>query len=454
MSARSTETLEILDELEQRPGMAFGIGELRALWAGRRVVARAVVAGIVLATAVAFLIPARYTAVTQLMPPDSQSAYNALMLAGMADKAGSLGAMAGDLLSLKTSGALFVGMLASPAIQNRLIDQFKLKEVYRVKLGEDAREMLTRNTSIVEDRKSGIITIALTDRNAARAASIDNAYVSALNEMSAELSTSSARREREFLETRLDAVKQQLSQAEHSFADFSSENNTLDIAQQGKAMLEATASLAGEWMAAQSELEGLRQIYTDNNPRVRELSARVAELRKNLDKLSGDGSEATAPPVKGSAVHTAADLPYPSIRKLPQLGAAYADRYREMKTQETVYELLTEQCELAKVQEAKETPTVRVLQPASIPERKSYPPRLFIILAVTLTATGLSAVWILSAERWNRRRTDDELKVFVQEAASKTRQYLTRWMPNGPGSNGSAQGAWKSSQRSSGPPMN
>src|SRR5437879_12959565 len=112
----------------------------------------------------AFLIPKRYTTSTRLMPPDPQSTPSMMMLAGMAAKAGSgLGAMAGDLLGLKSSGALFIGMLQSQTIQNHLVQQFDLKQIYRTKLLDDARKQLNQSTSIQEDRKSGIITIAVTD---------------------------------------------------------------------------------------------------------------------------------------------------------------------------------------------------------------------------------------------------------------------------------------------------
>src|SRR5207245_7831501 len=139
-------------------------------------------------------------------------------------------------------------------------------------------------------RKSGIITITVTDRSPQRAAAIGNGYVNELNTMVAQLSTSAAHRERVFLEDRLQSIKRDLDDAEAQLAQFSSKNGTLDIQQQGKAMLDAAASLAGQMIAAESELQGLRQIYTENNARVRELGARVAELRKELDKIGGTDS--------------------------------------------------------------------------------------------------------------------------------------------------------------------
>ncbi|MFZ0967261.1 MAG: Wzz/FepE/Etk N-terminal domain-containing protein, partial [Candidatus Acidiferrales bacterium] len=415
MPTEVTQSFEALDEIDRRPRL--GMAEIRALWEQRRLLWRAAAAGLAVATVVAFLIPVRYTAFAQLMPPDTQSVSSSLLLAGLAGKSSSgLGAAAGDLLGLKSSGALFVGMLRSRTIQDRLVQQFDLRKVYGTRLSEDAREQLNRNTGVAEDRKSGIITIAVTDRKAQRAAAIANAYAGELNSMVSELSTSSAHRERIFLEGRLLSVKQDLDDAEAQLAQFSSKNNTLDIQQQGKAMLDAAASLSGELIAAKSELEGLRQIYSDNSGRVRELSARVASLRKELDKLSGQNAAADAISAKArNAGDPSSDLPFPSIRQLPLLDAKYADFYRRAKVQETVFELLTEQFELAKVEEVKETPSVKVLDPATVPERKSYPPRLMIMYVGTFAALALSAIWALGVTAWQRVDSNDERKVFVRE---------------------------------------
>ena len=164
----------------------------------------------------------------------------------------------------------------------------------------NARKMLDQNTAISEDRKSGIITISVTDRDPQRAAAIANAYVDELNSLVAQLSTSAAHREREFLEDRLKVAKVDLDEASNQLAQFSSKNNTLDIQVEGKAMLDAAGSLAGQLIAAESELQGLRQIYTDNNARVRALNARVSELRKQLNKLGGTQEIRTRKPAQPS----------------------------------------------------------------------------------------------------------------------------------------------------------
>jgi uncharacterized protein involved in exopolysaccharide biosynthesis len=409
----------------------------RFLWEHRRSLLRASAVGFLISTLVAFLIPKSYTSTAQLMPPDTQATSAMALMAGMAAKAGGgLGAVAGDLLGVKSSGALFVGVLRSQTAQDRLIEQFDLRKVYGKRLVMDARKRLDENTSVSEDRKSGIITISVTDRDSHRAAALANAYVDQLNALVAELSTSSAHRERVFLEERLRVAKKDLEEATNELAQFSSKNNTLDIQQEGKAMLDAAGTIAGELIAAQSQLEGLRQIYTDNNSRVRSMNARVAELRRQLEQLGGtEGNVARSHATSTGASSQAADpppsrtsdlptdqppaqsgtLPFPSIRSLPLLGAQYSDYYRRAKIHETVFELLTQQYELAKVQEAKETPSVKILDPATVPEKKSFPPRLLIIFLGTALALLTFVVWVLGSNQWLQMDPTDPRKLLAKE---------------------------------------
>ena len=280
-----------LEEVRERQAKLF-----RLLWDSRRDLFRAAAIGLAASTLIAFLIPRSYTSTAQLMPPDTQSSSGLAMMAAMATKvAGGLGSVAGDLLGMKSSGALFIGVLRSQTAQDRLVQEFGLQKVYGLygkKSITDTRTQLDENTSISEDRKSGIITISVTDHDPRRATALANGYVNQLNSLVAQLSTSAAHRERMFLEERLKVAKQDLDDAGNQLAQFSSKNNTLDIQTEGKAMLEAAGTLAGQMIVAQSELEGLRQIYTDNNSRVRSLNARVAELRKQLDKLGGTSGDA------------------------------------------------------------------------------------------------------------------------------------------------------------------
>ncbi len=153
------------------------------------------------------------------------------------------------------------------------------------------REKIWRkNTSVSADRKTGIITIQVADKSPTRAAAMAGEYINELNQVVTLLNTSSAHRERVFLEDRLTQVKQDLESAEQNFSQFATKNTALDIPTQGKAMIEAAATLEGQLIAAQTELEGLKQVYADGNVRVRSTQARVDELRRQLEKSLGSKS--------------------------------------------------------------------------------------------------------------------------------------------------------------------
>jgi uncharacterized protein involved in exopolysaccharide biosynthesis len=251
--------------------------------------------------------------------------------------------------------------------------------------------------------------ITVTDQSPQRAAAIAQAYIEKLNGTLAEVSTSSARRERIFLEGRLQSVNQDLEAAEREFSQFASKNTAIDIKEQGKAMVDAAATLQGQYIAARSELEGLRQLYSDNNVRVRSLQARVAELEDQLKKVGGkDESTSLGKPTEGDSL-------YPSIRKLPMLGVPYADLYRKTKVQEAVFETLTQEYELAKVQEAKEIPTVKVLDTPNLPERKSFPPRTLITLLGAMLSLACGVAWVLGHTMWEQTSPTDPGKVLAQE---------------------------------------
>jgi capsule polysaccharide export protein KpsE/RkpR len=365
--------------------------------------------GAVLSIAIAFCLPKEFKSTAVLMPPDTEAGSGASILASLTGGSLSPGAAAigGSLMGTHFAGATFVGVLGSRTIQDRLIDRFDLRKVYHCRTYFDARKRLAKLTLVDDDRKTGIISITVTDTDPNRARDLAAAYVEELSNIVNEQSTSSARREREFLEGRLKEVKKDLGNAESQLSQFSSSNATLDMQDQGKVMLSAAASVQGELIAAESELRGLQSIYGADNVRVRTVQGRIAELRSQLEKMSG--SKATAASDLGS------DQLYPSLRQLPRLGATYYDLYRQTKIQESVYEVLTNQYELAKVQEAKEIPAVKILDRPVVPERKSYPPRTLIAAFGILLALLAGVGWTFLEERWEQMKDDQPAKTFVRE---------------------------------------
>ena len=425
---------------EQELHRARSVASQRLIWDHRQFIFRVTAVGLLLSTLIAFVIPKRFQATARLMPPDQgNSGMGMAMMAAASGSAGSqigsgqlgssLGSMAGDLLGLKNSSDLFIGVLQSRTVLDDVINKFDLKKVYSDRLIEDARDDLQKNTTVTADRKSGIIEIQVVDKSPTRAAAIAGEYISQLNQVVVKLNTSSAHREREFLEGRLVQVKQDLESAEQNFSQFATKNTALDIPTQGKAMIEAAASLEAELISAQTELEGLKQVYADGNVRVRAVQARIDELRRQLEKNLGGKSSSGASTANGQNGQSL----YPTIHELPALGVGYADLYRNTRIQELVFQTLTQQYELAKVQEAKETPSVKVLDSPDVPGKKSFPPRPLIIAIGAILAMAGSISWIFGKRGWEETQQEDPQKVFAEEVLHTVRARLPWKAGNGSG---------------------
>jgi capsule polysaccharide export protein KpsE/RkpR len=416
-------TVEMVGEDENyAPVSTHFAVNIRLLIRARRLIFRVVIVGAIATLLISFLIHNRYRSTVELMPPDNQSGSG---LAALATLAGSQGGMLGNLAGeLRPNGnaALFVAVLHSRTMQDEIVTQFNLRQVYGVKRMEAARRILSENTEVAEDRRSGVISVNVTDRSAPRAAAIAQAYSHELDVLVATLNTSAARRERMFLEERLKTVSSDLEKSSTDLAQFSSKNGIFNIPDQAKATVAAAATLEGELIATEAELRGLQQIYTDKNPRVRSLAAHVAELRSKAAAISGKESD------NGNS-----GLDFPSMRELPILGVRYADLYRHAMVQEKVFEHLTTEYELAKVEEAKETPTVRVLDSAEVPELKAGPNRLLILVFGIMVSFASSVLWVVERARWRLLPEQHVLKVVateIQRSASPlmSRRYgLRRW---------------------------
>jgi uncharacterized protein involved in exopolysaccharide biosynthesis len=405
------------------------VNRLRLLWDRRQLILQWTLAGLVASLVIAIFIPNQYESTVRLMPPDQISPSMAMLAAttsGGGGNSSGLGAIAGDLLGLKSSSALFVEILQGRTVQDDVVNKFDLRKIYSDRYMEDARSDLRMNTSVLEDRRSGIITIKLTDKDPQRAAGMAGEYVEELDRVVTKVNTSSAQRERIFLEGRLVQVKEDLESAEKNFSQFASRNTAIDIPAQGKAMIEAAASLEGEYIAAQTELESLKQVYADGNVRVRALQARAKEIQRQLEKLGGKPPDERTPS-EASNVPAA----YPSIRSLPLLGVSYADLFRNTKVQEAIFETLTKEYELAKVQEAKQTPSVKIVDPPNVAEKKSFPPRVQITLLGACVAAFFGVAWILAHAAWEERDPRDPQKVLTLDVVRTVKGSLGWGLRNG-----------------------
>jgi len=419
------------DLRDRQPGQDDGkFTKLWLIWRERRLLWNVLWKTLLISYALSWLLPMHFEGVVKIVPGENSSSGGGMssILGKLMGGSGSMGGFdAAGLLGVKTPGAFYVEVLKSRSLQDRMIDRFDLRHRY-TKLGQwfpndyyTTRKKLAGFTDVEEDKKSNVITLTLTDYNPDTAAQMANAYVEELNKAAADLNTGDAHRERMFLEGRLSEAKADLDQASLVLSQYSSKNTIMDPQTQGKAMMDAAARVQGEIVATEAELKGLQQIYSDDNTRVRTLRARLGVLQSQMKSMQGKAGASGAPAATDSN-----NSAFPSMTALPVLGNTYYDLYRTAKIRETVYEFLTQQYELAKVQEAKELPTVRVMDPAVKPERKSGPKRTLIAAFSTFGALVIAVFLVLGRNSWDQRPGDDPLRLLSLEMAEEGRR-VTGW---------------------------
>jgi len=374
---------------------------------GRSLLLKAAAVGLALGLATALLLRNEYVSTAQLMPPDVQSITAVSTLNALNGSNLLPSSLGSGIMSQRSPGATVIGILSSDTMKNNLITRFDLRREYKVKFYEDARRRLTKKTFLEEDKKTGMVTISVTDHDPIRARDLAQAYIDELNALLNTLNTSSAHREREFLEDRLKSLKAELDNTSIELSHFSSRTGTINPQGQGQALIESAARLQGELVLAQSDLSSLKAAYSSGNVRVRAAQAKVDDLSAALRKMDGAASSPSGEEAPNEG------QPYPSLRELPLLGVTYTDLFRRVTTEEAVYETLTKQYELAKVDEAKELPVARVLDAPAIPERKSFPHRILISLGVALLAIILALLFVVMRKYWELMSNETPLKALL-----------------------------------------
>ena len=397
-------------------GASTWLCNLHVLWLSRILLMRVTGIAFVVSVVVAFIIPKMYVSEARIMPPEMSGPNPALLaaLAGRATGSDALGGLAMSLIGGRDNGSLFIDLLQSASVSTRLIDRFQLLSVYHKRYRVDAAKVLARRTRITQDKKSGVLTLAVRDTDPARARDLAQAYLDELNVVVNRTSRSSAHQERVFIEERLVNVESKLSRAQEAMSEFSSSHTAIDLKEQARATVESEAKVEGELIAAQSELDSLEQVYGDDNVRVRAAEARIASLKRDLQKMGGSPA-----PLATTMTSDEADAapPYLPLRQVPRLAVPYANLFREVQVQETVYNLLTQQYEIARIQEAKDIPVVNIIDAPGIPEKKSFPPRALLSLASTLLAVIVASFFLLGRHYWFLLDPGDPRRCFAREVA-------------------------------------
>jgi capsule polysaccharide export protein KpsE/RkpR len=407
-----------------RPVVASWVKNAALFWAHRALLLRVGMWAFILSTGIALLIPKQYESIARIMPPEQQGGGVAVLAALVGRAApGGLSSLASSLLGVRGgNGSLFIDLLQSRTIGEHLADKFNLQKLYKNHYREDTLKRLAHRTVVKDDKKSGVITITVTDGDRRRARDMAQAYLDELNIFMAMVSTSSAHRERLFIEQRLVTVKKELDQAQQELSKFSSTNTTIDVKEQTRAMVDAGARLQAQLIVGRSELDSLQQIYGEDNVRVRAGRARIGVLQRELVKMTG-----TSVPEDVDAKQDAMEM-YPSLRQLPRLSVRWADLYRRVRIQETVFDLLSQEYEMTRIQEVKELPVVSVIDPPNWPEKKSYPPRRWLVLGTTTMALFATAFCLVLRRAWHELPSEDSRKMLMAQIwlTVKRRQAMIR----------------------------
>ncbi len=393
------------DLFASRDYWAAAIEIVDLLWLQRRRILVWVLVGLLVSGIVAWRYP-KYVAIAQLMPPSGGAPAGLASLAfPMLSKAPGFAGLAGlagaeNILGANT-GAVFVKVLQSRTVEDSLVNRFDLRKRYGVRYWEDARNKLEKRTEITEDKKSGVISIEVKDHDPKVAAAMAAAYIEELDHLMATVSTSAARRERVFIEQRLADEKNTLDTAEKKLSQFQTSSMAVDVPEQTRVMVEAAARLQGELIAKRAQLQGLEQIYAPESARIKSARSEIASLERELSHLN------TAPPEQATSPN-----PYPSVKSLPVLGVQWSDLFRTAKIHETVYELLNQQYEVARIQEAKEIPTVKVLD-APVPPERRYPRPMLILLVGLVASFVLACLGTVLKSRWEAWDENDPRRILL-----------------------------------------
>ena len=371
--------------------------DILVLLAGhKRFIVRFVLGAAVLGTVVAFLLPVRYEAKIVLLPPQQNSSIGSALLGqlGNMESLGALASLAGGSLGIKNPADMYVSLLTSRTVEDALIQRFGLMKEYHEKRMSDTRKVFESRTTAVAGTKDGLIRISVEDRDPKRAADLANGYVEEFRKLSASLAITEAARRRSFFEGQLQQAKDNLTKSEEAMRKTQQSTGVLQIDSQARALIEAAAILRGQVVAKQVQIQSMRSFAAEDNPRLILAKQELAALQKQLEQLAGSQHDT------GSDINL-------SKGRVTESGMEYLNRFRDLKYSETVFELLAKEFEVAKLDEAREGAIVQVVDAAVSPDKKSFPPRVLIVVLMTLIGFFVACGWCIVSEGFRQRMNQD-----------------------------------------------
>ncbi len=363
-------------------------------WLAINFLAVAITTGVIV-----FLIPKWYLATATILPPRKElglfglpSALNNLPLGGL------------DLLKGSDEVMIYMAILQSRTVWEAVIHKFDLIKVYEKEDIEKALKELSNNVEINQS-KEGTISVGVLDQSPQRAADMANAFIHFLDSVNVVLNVQKARNNRIFIGRRLDDNKAEMSQAEEALRSFQEKYGAISLPVQTEAAIKGAAELLAQITATEVELGVLERSLTPTHGEMIQKRSMLVELRRKLDEIRY-GDISSLPGTNGKN-RLDADAIFIPFKHVPQIGLQYVRLYREVEVQKILYQLLVQQYEQARLQEARDTPTVQVLDRATPPLRKAKPKRLAIILLSAISATLIFVVFIFAGERLRLLRQED-----------------------------------------------
>jgi len=305
-----------------------------------------------------------------------------------------------SLPSMTPNKDLFLSILKSRTIAKAVVKGLNLGEYYKTSHIEKAANRLRKATNITTSRE-GVISVVVEDAAPTVAANIANTYLEYLDRLMARFGAGAAGRQRVFIERRLVTTKRDLKQAEEGLRTFQEKNRTISLQDQARGAIGVTTQLKGEIIATEVQLQMVRNFATEANPIVISLRRRIDELKKQLAQMQF-GAGLDLPSVGNNSGHSQKELHLPAVR-FPEVGLAYARLIRDLKVQEIVYSLLTQQLEQTKIVEAKDTPVVQVLDRA-VPAIRHSRPKVKLNVAIAGVASLFLGIFIAFLLEYTHRR--------------------------------------------------
>jgi uncharacterized protein involved in exopolysaccharide biosynthesis len=358
----------------------------------REMIFKAVCVVFILSIIISLLLPKSYIATSRILPPQEKGSSMSGLLSQVG---GSLGGLASGMFGGNSTSDVYIGILKSRTVADNIIKKFNLKDYYEIEYMAVMYEKLADISSFDVDNKSQIISIMVEDHDPQRAADMANSYVEALDYMNRSVNITEGQRKRAFLEERLQTVKEDLIRSEINLKVFQEKYKLISINEQAKVTIEGAASLKAQIIAAQTELEVLKNFGTQKQNEALKLQAGINELQKQLSKIESGGDE---------------NAFYIPFNELPELGMQLARLTREFKIQENVFELLTSQYELAKIEEAKDVNTIQLLDKAVPPDKKAKPKRGLIVILCTFAAFFIAVFTAFFLEFVEKIKNEDEMR--------------------------------------------